>query len=136
MSKTPISDLDLLLKSMAPRLNPGSYTFATLPPGKTLAQHDVISSMREAEGVSVIVETTIAEREELEALFTCAWITLNVNSDLAAVGLTSAFSTALGKAGISCNVVAGAFHDHIFVPIAEAEAAMRVLQSLQREGLR
>jgi hypothetical protein len=31
-------------------------------------------------------------------------------SDLQAVGLTAAFATALGRAGISCNVVAGAQH--------------------------
>jgi uncharacterized protein len=37
----------------------------------------------------------------------------------------------LGDAGISCNVVAAAFHDHIFVPIEKADLAMKVLQDLQ-----
>ncbi|MDO4640652.1 MAG: ACT domain-containing protein [Neisseria sp.] len=37
----------------------------------------------------------------------------------------------LGQAGISCNVVAGNYHDHIFVPYEQAAQAMQVLQGLQ-----
>jgi hypothetical protein len=53
-----------------------------------------------------------------------------VRSDLHAVGITAEVAAALAKAGISCNVVAGVGHDHIFVPIAQAAAAMGVLASL------
>jgi hypothetical protein len=72
-----------------------------------------------------------AEDRNLEPLLRCAWITLSVNSDLQSVGLTAAFATALGNAGISCNVFAGAYHDHIFVPVDLAEKAMHELRSLQ-----
>jgi hypothetical protein len=57
-----------------------------------------------------------------------------VNSALNAVGLTAAFATALSQSGISCNVVAGAYHDHIFVPLESAQGAMRVLHQLQTNG--
>ena len=57
-----------------------------------------------------------------------------MHSDLAAVGLTAAFSQALAQAGIGCNVVAGAVHDHIFVPVAQANDAMAVLQALQQRA--
>ncbi len=50
-------------------------------------------------------------------LFRSAWITLTVHSDLQAVGLTAAFAAALAQADIPCNVVAGAYHDHLFVPV-------------------
>jgi hypothetical protein len=50
------------------------------------------------------------------------------------VGLTAAFSTALGQAGISCNVVAGIHHDHVFVPVEQAQMAMDVLDALQRSA--
>jgi uncharacterized protein len=70
----------------------------------------------------------------LPVAFTAAWITLNVHSDLAAVGLTAAFSGALGQAGISCNVVAGVHHDHLFVPIDQAQRAMEALHALSRSA--
>lgn len=54
-----------------------------------------------------------------------------VHSDLQAVGLTAAFAAALGRDAISCNVVAGHSHDHIFVPWEQASVAMSALQALQ-----
>jgi hypothetical protein len=70
----------------------------------------------------------------LPVLFRAAWISLTVHSDLDAIGLTAAFASALGQAGISCNVVAGAFHDHIFVPVAQAQQALAVLRALQQDA--
>ncbi len=72
----------------------------------------------------------------LEFTFVCAWITLKVNSALEAVGLTAAFSSALGDAGISCNVIAAYHHDHIFVPLQEAQKALEVLEHLALGGIR
>jgi hypothetical protein len=80
----------------------------------------------------------LPEVEALEAgfpvKFRAAWITLSVHSDLQAVGLTAAFASALGGAGISCNVMAGAYHDHIFVPVEQAQAAMAALRALQLQA--
>jgi len=63
-------------------------------------------------------------------LFSAAWITLTVHSDLQSVGLTAAVSAALAEAQISCNVVAGVHHDHLFVPVARGEEAVAVLKRL------
>ena len=63
---------------------------------------------------------------------TCAWITLTVHSSLEAVGLTAAVSKALTEANISCNIVAAFYHDHIFVPIADAPRAMDALFALTK----
>lgn len=127
----PISNLAELLRSMTPKLNAGVYYFATLNNDDVLPLSKTIATIREEEGLSVIVnEETVAEYA-LQAQFKCAWISLTVHSDLEAVGLTAAFATALGKVGISCNVVAGNYHDHIFVPYEKAELAMQTLRSLQ-----
>ena len=129
-----IVKLDELLRSMEPVLNPGTYVFATLPAGKSVPPSQVIASVREPEGMSVVLEQDVARHAGITPLFVCAWITLTVHSDLQAVGLTAAFASALGRAGISCNVVAGACHDHIFVPEQQADAAMAVLGRLQQDA--
>jgi hypothetical protein len=53
-----------------------------------------------------------------------------VHSALDAVGLTAAVSRALADAGVSCNVIAGAHHDHLLVPFERGEEALAVLRGL------
>ena len=127
----PVTDLPALLRSLQPVLNPGTYVYAQSPEPNTVAACDIVASVREPEGLSLIVEESVATRHGLQPQWRCAWITLRVLSDLQAVGLTAAFAAALGDAGISCNVVAGLHHDHIFVPALQAAQAMDVLLALQ-----
>jgi hypothetical protein len=47
--------------------------------------------------------------------------------------LTAAVAGALTRANISCNIIAAAHHDHVFVPAESARAAIEALQALQRE---
>lgn len=61
-------------------------------------------------------------------------MTLGVHSDLAAVGLTAAVASALVVAGIACNVIAAAHHDHLFVSLDAADAALAVLNALQQSA--
>jgi hypothetical protein len=62
------------------------------------------------------------------------WITLRVHSALEAVGLTAAVSAALAREGVSCNVVAGFYHDHLFVPHDSAAQAVRLLEDLAQRA--
>ena len=130
----PVSDLSVLLKTLEPVLSPGVFVFASVKEGHSIDPSVVVASIREPEGLSVVTSETDAEFAGLNVLFRCAWVTLTVNSALDAVGLTAAFASALGRAGISCNVVAGAYHDHIFVPLESAQTAMQVLLQLQASG--
>jgi len=131
-----VVDIRTLISRMEPRLNPGRYVYATLPAGKVIDPDHLIALVREPEGLSVVVEESVAAREGLAAVFPCAWITLTVPSDLAAIGLTAAFSSALAREGVSCNVVAGRNHDHLFVPASLAGTAMTTLRKLQSDALR
>lgn len=126
-----IRELDALLASMRPVLQPGRYAFVALPMDADVGIGDVIATMREPDGISAIVPEAFAIERGWPVAFTAAWITLTVHSDLEAVGLTAAFSSALGDAGISCNAVAGVRHDHLFVPVERASDAMAVLHALQ-----
>jgi uncharacterized protein len=133
MMKTPVADLNILLSTMEPLLNPGVFAFVAPAEEEVLTGIEIYSMVREAEGLSAVILQADAIALGLPILFRAAWITLNVCSDLQAVGFTATFSKALGAAGISCNVVAGARHDHLFVPFERGEEAVAVLRTLGRQ---
>lgn len=116
---------------MTPELHAGGYVFCAVQSVDGMNMEDVICLFREAEAITVIVNKQTADALGLAYDYVAAWITLTVHSSLQAIGLTAAFSDALAKAGISCNVIAGYYHDHIFVAYADAESAMGALRELQ-----
>ena len=128
------TNLSTLLASLSPRLNPGRYVFCSVPQPTVVQVAAALGSFREAEGTTLILAREEAERLGLAYDYLAAWITLEVHSSLAAVGLTAAFAKALAGEGISCNVIAGFHHDHLFVAEADAERAMAALQRLAAEG--
>ena len=131
----PLSDLKLLLAGLEPTLNPGVFVFAVMPLGTDTGPLEPIATVREVEGLTVVVPEATAQRHGLAPLFRAAWLTLRVPSDLTAVGLTAAFARVLAEVGISCNVIAGAHHDHLFVPVERAADALAALRGLQqRQG--
>ena len=121
------NDLDKLLKTMKPKLNIGDYVFCLVDDLSGINVDDTISIFREQEGNTIIIKKELADNLKLDYSFVCSWISLTVHSSLEAVGLTAAFSTALSESGISCNVVAAFYHDHIFVAKKDAEKAMEIL---------
>jgi uncharacterized protein len=129
-----ISDLDTLIASMQPELQPGVYVFASLPHDAAVSGAGIVATFREREGMTVVMEEGAAQAAGIEPLFRAAWIALTVHSDLNAVGLTAAFARALGDANISCNVIAAAYHDHIFVPVDDAGRAIDALLALQKHA--
>jgi hypothetical protein len=124
------TDLARLLREMRPERNPGEYVFCLVESLEQAAALQPVGVFREKEGVTVILPRGQADREPLSYSLVCAWITLTVHSALEAVGLTAAVSKALTERNISCNVVAAYYHDHIFVPLDEAERAMDALTAL------
>lgn len=130
-ASTGETDLAVLLRSMRPDLFEGDWFFGTVPPGTAV---DAAATVREPEGLSVLVDRAEAERLGLDTTAPFRWITLRVHSSLEAVGLTAAVSRVLAERGISCNVVAGAFHDHLLVPAARAEDALAALERLSSTG--
>lgn len=124
------TDLNNLLRHCKPELNAGEYVFCSVDAGNLPASVDPIGSFREPEGATLILPRDQADALGLPYSFVSAWITLSVHSALEAVGLTAAVSQALAESGISCNVVAACFHDHLFVRVGEAQRALAVLQNL------
>lgn len=123
-------NLNALLKNLKPQLHKGEYVFVTLDNLDIINRDETIGEFKEAEGTTVIITKQKADSLQLEYNYIAAWITLQVHSALEAVGLTAAFSTALAENNISCNVVAGYYHDHIFVDVKDAEKAIEILGEL------
>lgn len=116
--------------SLAPELHDGTVVFVSVPAATDLTGLDVVASMREGEGLTLVLPEAQAKKRSFAVLWQARWITLTVNTELKAVGITAAFATALADNDIACNVIAGAYHDHLFVPVELADRAMAVLRDM------
>lgn len=125
-------DLQALLASADPELRPGTFVFVVVHDEALLETLAPDAMIREAEGLTVVVRRERADALGLPYEYLAAWITLRVHSALDAVGLTAAVSAALARAGLSCNVIAGYYHDHLLVPADRAADALRALSDLSR----
>ncbi|AUC81891.1 ACT domain-containing protein [Lacinutrix sp. Bg11-31] len=124
--------LDVLLKSMKPKHNVGEFVFCKTDNLEQINLNQIVMSFKEEESTTIIAKKEVADQLNLDYSFVASWITLTVHSSLEAVGLTAAFSNALSDNGISCNVVAAYYHDHIFVDTKDTEKAMEVLNAFSK----
>ena len=128
------TDLSKLLESLAPHLMDGYFVFCTIQDAKygDFAELLPIASFREAEGLTLLVAKANADKAgfNYESIF--KGISLKVHSSLEAVGLTAAVSSKLAERGISANVIAAYYHDHIFVQAEKADAALSALNEFSR----
>ena len=132
MNASGETDLRRLLVALAPVLLKPDYVFCTVAHATQVDYCELkpLASFREDEGLSLILEQIVADEAGLiyESVF--KGITLTVHSSLDAVGLTAAVAGKLAEHGISANVVAASYHDHIFVPRGKAEQALKLLAAM------
>lgn len=131
--KVGITDLEALITNMEPVLNEGEYVFATVPNTASIPRESTVCEIKEKEGLTVVVSKEDAVALGLPFEYVASWITLNIHSSLEAVGLTAAFSSALAQNNISCNVIAGYYHDHIFVDKKDKDKAVKVLRAMSEK---
>lgn len=124
-------NLNNILKNLNPLLNEGKYVYCTVDNIDNIPFSKILFLFKETESITVVLKKEDAEVLNLDFSYVASWITLEVHSSLAAVGLTAKFSQALSEAGISCNVVAAYFHDHIFVNEKDEVKAIEVLNELK-----
>lgn len=128
-----VVDIKILLKKMQPTLDRTDYVFCTKKSfeiDKKIIDLNPIATFLEKEGMTLIIEQSKAKSHNLSYNGVFNKITLEIHSSLEAVGLTAAFSQVLTSYGISANVIAGYYHDHIFVPKEKADLAMKALTEL------
>ncbi|MEM8863155.1 MAG: ACT domain-containing protein, partial [Chloroflexota bacterium] len=127
-----IKNLDKLLKNMSPTLQEGVFVFISLTEG-TIGSYDElnpIAAVVEPEGLTLVIPQDKADQHQISYDGVYKMITLEVHSSLEAVGLTAAFATKLAEHHISANVIAGFYHDHIFVQASAAARAIAALKEL------
>ena len=117
--------------SIHAKLHQGIYVFATVTDLSLIPRSLTIMEFQEAEGTSLILKKEDADRLDLTYDYEAAWITIDNVTQLDEVGLTAKFSTALADADISCNVIAGFYHDHVFVDHKSGKKAEQILSKLQ-----
>ena len=125
-------NLEILLNNMRPVLNTGDYVFCNVSSFDKIDLKQIIGSFKEEEGITLIISKAYADRLGLNYSSIMSWITLQIHSSLEAVGLTAVFSSILSKNNISCNVIAGYYHDHIFVLKEDAKKAVEVLNDFNK----
>lgn len=128
------TDLRKLLGGMSPELRPGRYVFTVAEAGVPRGLAPVVT-VAEPEGLTLVVPCEDADAAGLPYDYVAAWITLRVHSALDAVGLTAVVARELAAADLSCNVVAGFHHDHLFVPHERAAEAVVLLEDLARRSV-
>lgn len=118
----PVGDLAGMLAGMAPLLDGRRWAYVVVDGA---APDEAFAIFREEEGTTAVLPDPAGD---------FARITLMVHSALDGVGLTAAVAGALAERGIACNVVAGFHHDHLFVPWARGEEAVRALAALSTDA--
>ena len=122
-----------LLASMSPVLKANRYVFCTFKQGlyEDFSELGPMAFFQEKEGVTLVLEQSIADDYQLpyDGAYKC--ITLDAHSSLSAIGLTAAVSGVLAENDVSANVMAAYYHDHIFVPADQAEKAYNLLKKTE-----
>lgn len=128
------TDLDYLLREASPTLDSNNYVFVCRPASYgDHAEWQPVASFAESEGLTLIIRQEIADAHALSYDGIFKRITLQVHSSLNAVGLTARFAQRLAANNISANVFAAYYHDHIFVPLPDAQRAMTALATLAEQ---
>jgi uncharacterized protein len=127
-------NLDKLLATMNPTLDPETYVFCTYASSMSPIPPNVVPRMmfQESEGKTTLILTKDqAEAHAMEYAYPCRRITLHVHSSLDAIGFLAHITTHLASnQKLSVNAVSAFYHDHLFIPQDRADDAMEGLQQI------
>jgi hypothetical protein len=129
--------LKVLLQNMAPTLSHGEYVFCTFADARYGDRADLepIAAVQERHGLTLVLPRASAEAINFRFATTYRSVSFGVHSSLESVGLTATVTQLLADLGISVNVIAGYYHDHLFVPTSRAEEALEALVNLSQDTL-
>lgn len=129
-SVSPIN-LDQMLARLDAKIQ-GEYIY--LVSSRIPKDVHVFATVAEDEGTTCVIAREDAEAAGYQITDIYTRITLRVESSPQAVGLTSAVAQALSARSMPCNVIAGFYHDHIFVPKRMTDDAIELLRDLSKQA--
>lgn len=125
------AELDRIIASLDARIE-GHYVFTTH--AQIPDDVEVFASVREQEAVTSVIPVTEAERLGLPTEPSYTRISIGAKTSLDMVGITSMLAQTLASREIPCNVIAGFYHDHLFVPENQAGEAQALLNALSKQA--
>lgn len=126
------TNLQEVLNSLQVSCDEVEYGFATAASNKTVPCSDVLCTFHEAEGLTIVASKDYLAAEGYAFEGTYAKLTIEVHTSLELVGLTAVLAKALAEDGISANVVAAYYHDHVFVQYDLRQKATDTLLGLKQ----
>jgi uncharacterized protein len=126
-----VTDLDETLKSIKVICDNVKYGFASVVDERGIDRDKVLATFHEDGRLAVIAAEHYLKEHGIEQEGPYAKLTIDVHTSLELVGLTAVMATKLAEHGISANVVAAFYHDHVFVSYVRRDKATKVLEELR-----
>jgi hypothetical protein len=128
---TDQANLSEVFKALTVSCDDITYGFVSVENTQFKFEEGMIGTFQEKEGVTIVATNEYLAKNGLqpEALF--AKLTVEIETSLQMVGLTALLATKLAENNISANVIAGYFHDYIFVQYDMRQKALEVLNALK-----
>ncbi len=124
------TNLSEVLKSLQVSCDHVEYGFASVK-DKQINPQEVLGTFKETEGLTIIAAKNYFAEKNIPHEGPYAKLTIEIHTSLELVGLTAVLSKKLAKEKISANVIAGYFHDHIFVQYDLRQSAIDALSNLK-----
>lgn len=126
-----ITDLKQTLSSLKVVCDDVEYGFASLADDSAIDRDKVLATFQENGRLAVIAPKAYLDSVGIDSEGPYAKLTIDVHTSLELVGLTAVIASKLAEHGISANVVAAFYHDHVFVQYDLREKATNLLESLK-----
>lgn len=117
----------MVLRTLQISCDEVEYGFATMPANVEISSRAVLGMFHEDEGLTVVAPKEYFEAKGIAFEGPFAKLSIELHTSLALVGLTAVLAQKLAENGISANVVAAYYHDHIFVQYELRELATKAL---------
>jgi hypothetical protein len=126
-----LTDLQQTLQSLKVICDDVQYGFASIADESRIERDKILATFHENRQLAIIAPKDYLDSLGIENEGPYAKLTIDVHTSLELVGLTAVMATKLSEHGISANVVAAFYHDHVFVQYELRGKAVELLENLK-----